>query len=112
MQRVIHTVVDPNEEPIRSSVVNRDAAGASISEIGRVSLARFAWFVVAYNVAVIVWDAYVRATGSGAVLVSADRLFATHHSGVTLSRKASTGVSWSFGFKGTRHISRGGGHSL
>ena len=46
------------------------------------------------------------------VLASADQLFATHHSGVPLSRKASTGVSWSFGFKGTRHISRGGGHSL
>ena len=29
-------------------------------------LARFAWAVLAYNVAVIVWGAYVRATGSGA----------------------------------------------
>src|SRR5690242_2135352 len=29
-------------------------------------LARFAWSVLAYNVAVIVWGAYVRATGSGA----------------------------------------------
>ncbi len=28
--------------------------------------ARFAWFVLAYNVAVIAWGAYVRATGSGA----------------------------------------------
>src|SRR5262245_33421875 len=31
-----------------------------------VRLARFAWGVVAYNVAVILWGAYVRATGSGA----------------------------------------------
>jgi heme A synthase len=30
------------------------------------SFARFAWFVLAYNVAVILWGAYVRATGSGA----------------------------------------------
>jgi heme a synthase len=30
------------------------------------ALARFAWFVVAYNVAVIAWGAYVRASGSGA----------------------------------------------
>jgi heme A synthase len=30
------------------------------------ALARFAWFVLAYNVAVIGWGAYVRATGSGA----------------------------------------------
>jgi heme a synthase len=29
-------------------------------------LARFAWFVLAYNVGVILWGAYVRATGSGA----------------------------------------------
>lgn len=29
-------------------------------------LARFAWFVLAWNVAVILWGAYVRATGSGA----------------------------------------------
>ena len=28
--------------------------------------ARFAWFVLAYNVGVILWGAYVRATGSGA----------------------------------------------
>jgi heme a synthase len=30
------------------------------------ALARFAWTVLAYNVAVIAWGAYVRATGSGA----------------------------------------------
>src|SRR5690242_12260676 len=29
-------------------------------------LARYAWSVLAYNVAVILWGAYVRATGSGA----------------------------------------------
>jgi heme A synthase len=32
----------------------------------RSSLARFAWFVLSYNVLVILWGAYVRATGSGA----------------------------------------------
>src|SRR5437667_4108413 len=57
---------DPNHEPIGTSVFNRNAARASISEIGRVPLAHFAWFVVAYNITVIVWGAYVRATGSGA----------------------------------------------
>src|SRR5260370_3922550 len=46
------------------------------------------------------------------VLASADQWFANHRSGVPLSRKASTGVSWSFGFKGTGHISLGGVHSL
>jgi len=29
-------------------------------------LARFAWFVLAYNIGVILWGAYVRASGSGA----------------------------------------------
>lgn len=34
---------------------------------GKVSrLARFAWFVLAYNIGVILWGAYVRASGSGA----------------------------------------------
>jgi heme a synthase len=46
------------------------------------------------------------------VLASADQLIANYRSGVPLSQKASTGVSWSFGFKGTDHISRSGGHSL
>lgn len=30
------------------------------------SLVKYTWFVVVYNIAVIVWGAYVRATGSGA----------------------------------------------
>src|SRR6266566_10167837 len=65
MQRVA-PAVHASHELIGTSVGNRDVARASISEIGRVSLARFAWFVVLYNVAVIVSGAYVRATGSGA----------------------------------------------
>jgi cytochrome c oxidase assembly protein subunit 15 len=65
MQRVA-PAVDANHQPIGTGVVKRNATPASISGIGRVSLARLARFVVAYNVAVIVWGAYVRATGSGA----------------------------------------------
>src|SRR6267143_6062006 len=65
MQRVA-PAADGSHELIGTSVVNRNTAHASISEIERVPLAHFAWFVVAYNVAVIVWGAYVRATGSGA----------------------------------------------
>jgi len=49
-----------------SSICNPDAAAASISKAGQVSLSRFAWFILAYNVAVILWGAYVRASGSGA----------------------------------------------
>jgi heme A synthase len=55
-----------SHELIGTSVVNRNATPATISKIGRVPLAHFAWFVVAYNITVIVWGAYVRATGSGA----------------------------------------------
>lgn len=36
------------------------------TKIGPLPVVRFAWSVVAYNIAVIVWGAYVRATGSGA----------------------------------------------
>src|SRR6478672_3868043 len=55
---------DASHELIGTGVANRNATPASISTIGRVSL--FAWFVVLYNITVIVWGAYVRATGSGA----------------------------------------------
>ncbi len=65
MQRVA-PAADASHELIGTGVVNRNATPASISKIGRVPLAHFAWFVVAYNVAVIVWGTYVRATGSGA----------------------------------------------
>src|SRR5215813_13755883 len=42
-----------------------DHAVAS-SEASTRPLARFAWLTLAYNIAVILWGAYVRATGSGA----------------------------------------------
>jgi heme a synthase len=43
-----------------------NAPRTSLLPRGRVSLSDFAWFLVAYNIAVIIWGAYVRATGSGA----------------------------------------------
>ena len=101
MQKVAPSA-DARHEPIEGSIVSRNARPASILAIGRFSLSRFAWFVVLYNITVIVWGAYVRA----------DQLLASHRSGVPLFRKASTGVGWSLGSKGTGHISRGGGHSL
>jgi len=45
------------------------------------------------------------------VLASADQLFATHHSGLRLSRNESTGPNWSLGFKTADQITRGGGPS-
>src|SRR5215813_3314366 len=57
--------VDAAEQPVgRSSSVR--TMPATISKSGSGLLLRFAWFVVAYNIAVILWGAYVRATGSGA----------------------------------------------
>src|SRR5262249_41383316 len=48
------------------SLASHKTTPASISKHGGVSLSSFAWFIVAYNVAVILWGAYVRASGSGA----------------------------------------------
>src|SRR5882724_12533698 len=66
IQERVAPAADASHELIGTSVVNPKATPASISKIGRVLLAHFAWFVVAYNITVIVWGAYVRATGSGA----------------------------------------------
>src|SRR5262245_6695479 len=49
-----------------SSVPIQGAAPLAVSDAGRVPLSRFAWFTLAYNIAVVLWGAYVRATGSGA----------------------------------------------
>src|SRR3954454_16176846 len=38
----------------------------SMEKYGNARFARYAWSVLAYNVAVLLWGAYVRATGSGA----------------------------------------------
>src|SRR5580693_8303994 len=48
------------------SVAKNDTTPSSVSPAGRISLNRFAWFTLAYNIAVVLWGAFVRATGSGA----------------------------------------------
>ena len=52
-------------QSIGISVANKDTTPSSVSPAGRISLSRFAWLTLAYNVAVVLWGAYVRATGSG-----------------------------------------------
>jgi heme A synthase len=56
--------------PTTAGIAAEDPIGnASFSVVSKNkpnSLVRFAWFVVAYNIAVILWGAYVRASGSGA----------------------------------------------
>jgi heme A synthase len=66
IQERVAPAADASYELAGTSVVNRNATPAGISKIGRVPLPHFAWFVVLYNIAVSVWGAYVRATGSGA----------------------------------------------
>jgi heme a synthase len=61
----VASAADASNELIGTSVPYRIATPASVSKIGRIPLADFAWFVVAYNITVIVWGAYVRVTGSG-----------------------------------------------
>src|SRR5499433_251119 len=56
----------PEASALQAIDRNQDTAPARISMYGRVSLSSFAWFTLAYNVAVVLWGAYVRATGSGA----------------------------------------------
>jgi heme A synthase len=48
-----------------SDELERRARSGELGEVS-VTLRRFAWIVLAYNLAVILWGAYVRATGSGA----------------------------------------------
>jgi len=48
-----------------SSFATQDTVPTAVRN-PQVSLSRFAWFTLAYNIAVILWGAYVRATGSGA----------------------------------------------
>lgn len=59
-------IVEAAQNLIGSRARDRHGALSSKSKTFFEPIGRFAWFVVAYNVAVILWGAYVRATGSGA----------------------------------------------
>jgi heme a synthase len=59
------TTVNAAERP-GSSIAQSKSWSATTSKTGPPAVARFAWFVVGYNVAVMLWGAYLRATGSGA----------------------------------------------
>lgn len=60
------TPVDATRDLPREQPSGASAAFSALSKTTGIRIASFAWFVVWYNVAVIVWGAYVRATGSGA----------------------------------------------
>lgn len=89
------------------------------------ALRRFAWAVLAYNVAVIVWGAAVRATGSGAGCGDhwplCNGTLVQHHPAVAtlieLAHRATSGVdllcvlalvAWSFMRTPRRHLARTG----
>jgi len=63
---MIDTIVNTAEERPGSSIAELKARPVPIPETRATPVARFASFVVVYNIAVILWGAYVRATGSGA----------------------------------------------
>src|ERR1700750_1332648 len=52
----------------QASLIQKEegAQGSSVQAPRRPWLSRFAWAVLAYNIAVILWGTIVRATGSGA----------------------------------------------
>ena len=60
------TTVNTAEERPGSSIAKLKSRPPTISKTGSVPVGRFGWFVVVYNIAVILWGAYVRASGSGA----------------------------------------------
>jgi len=62
----MRTTVDGAQKPVGSNVCESAATQEQVSVSRTDALARFAWLVMAYNIAVILWGAYVRATGSGA----------------------------------------------
>ena len=49
-----------------SCVTSQDTRGRVASTSAVKPVARFAWLIVAYNIAIILWGAYVRISGSGA----------------------------------------------
>ena len=65
-QRIMGTTVNTAEERPGSSIAKLKSRPPTISKTGSVPVGRFGWFVVVYNIAVILWGAYVRASGSGA----------------------------------------------
>jgi len=64
--RIKTTTAGAALQALGSSVANQDTTPASIWKAGWISLKSFAWFTLAYNIAFVLWGAYVRATGSGA----------------------------------------------
>ena len=59
-------IVDSALQRIGPRVANLATMRSAVSTTGLKPVARFAWLVLVYNIAVILWGAYVRATGSGA----------------------------------------------
>ena len=99
------------------------AAPTAVSVRPSAALRRFAWAVVAYNVAVIVWGSAVRATGSGGGCGEhwplCDGTLIVHHPGIAtlieLSHRITSGIDtlcvlalvlWTFLSTPKRHFAR------
>ena len=106
--------------------MNAASAVSSIpasADVGSQALSRFAWGVLAYNIAVIVWGAAVRATGSGAGCGdhwplcngSVIQHYPTAATLIEFAHRASSGVAllavvgllvWTFRTAPRRHLAR------
>jgi len=106
-----------------SAAIPGQPAAASASSQPPPGLRRFAWFVLGYNVAVIVWGAAVRATGSGGGCGEhwplCNGTIALHHPAIAtmieLAHRATSGVDllcvlalffWTFAAAPKRHLAR------
>lgn len=106
-----------------SAAIPRQPASAPASSLPPRGLRRFAWFVLGYNVAVIVWGAAVRATGSGGGCGEhwplCDGILVVHHPAVAtmieLSHRVTSGIDtlfvlglffWTFASAPKRHVAR------
>src|SRR5262249_51107594 len=63
---MMRTTADASQDLIRSEVAGQDAKPVTLGPSGLGALASYSWLVLAYTIGVILWGAYVRATGSGA----------------------------------------------
>lgn len=109
-----------------SAAIPRQPAAAPAASQPPRGLQRFAWFVLGYNVAVIVWGAAVRATGSGGGCGEhwplCNGTLALHHPAVAtlieLSHRVTSGIDtvcvlglfiWTFMAAPKRHLARAAG---
>jgi len=99
MESITQTTAGAALQTVGSRVDKQDATPTNVSKARRISLESFAWFTLAYNVVVVLWGAYVRATGSGAgcgsdwPLCNGRLLPSTSQAVIEFTHRATSGLS-------------------